>query len=165
MLQGESHCICKLHTLDQILGLKPLPRNWLLQMDNCVKHNKNQHLLVFLSLLTMRDVFEKVKLGFLIVGHTHEDIDGYFGYLSKNLSEENNYILANLLRAFMISQERPFILQLIQEVLDFKSWVLSCLKDGLETLVRHTNIHLFRFFIDSLGWLMMQYKVSPTYHV
>ncbi len=23
-------------------------------------------------------------------------------------------------------------------------------------------MHLFRFFVDSLGWLVMQYKVSPT---
>jgi hypothetical protein len=60
-------------------------------------------LLAFLSLLMMRDVFEEVKLGFLLVGHTHEDIDGCFGYLSKQLREENNYILANLMRAFMIS--------------------------------------------------------------
>jgi hypothetical protein len=56
----------------------------------------------------MRDVFEKVKSGFLVVGHTHEDINGCFGYLSKNL-EENNYILTNLMKAFMTSQERPFI--------------------------------------------------------
>jgi len=54
-----------------------------------------------------------VKSGFLIVGHTHEDIDGCFGYLSKKLREENNYILTNLMRALMISQKRPFILQLI----------------------------------------------------
>jgi CO dehydrogenase nickel-insertion accessory protein CooC1 len=38
--------------------------------------------------LTARDVFEKVKLDFLIVGHTHEDIDGCFGYLSKMLKEK-----------------------------------------------------------------------------
>ncbi len=82
-------------------------------MDNCIKDNKNRHLLTFLSLLTIRDVFEEVKLGFLIVGHTHEDIDGCFGYLSKKLKEENNYILVDLMRAFMISQERLFILQLI----------------------------------------------------
>jgi hypothetical protein len=54
-------------------------------MDNCVKNNKNRHLLVFLSLLTARDVFEEVKLGFLVVGHTHKDINGCFGYLSKKL--------------------------------------------------------------------------------
>jgi hypothetical protein len=28
-----------------------------------------------------RDVFEEVKLGFLVVGHTHEDFDECFGYL------------------------------------------------------------------------------------
>jgi hypothetical protein len=39
-----------------------------------------------------RDVFEEVKLGFFVVGHTHEDIDGCFGYLSKKLKEENIYI-------------------------------------------------------------------------
>jgi len=73
------------------------------QMDNYVKDNRNWHLLAFLSLLTARDVFEEVKLGFLIVGHTHEDIYGCFGYLSKKLKEENNYILTDLVRAFMIS--------------------------------------------------------------
>jgi len=61
----------------------------------------------------MKDVFEEVKLGFLVFGHTHEDINGCFRYLSKKLKEEDNYILVDLMRAFMISQERPFILQLI----------------------------------------------------
>jgi len=50
-----------------------------------------------------RDVFEEVKLVFLVVGHTHEDIDGCFGYLSKKLRREKNYILIDLMRAFMIS--------------------------------------------------------------
>ncbi len=58
-----------------------MPRNLLLQMDNCVEDNKNWHLLAFLSLLTIRDVFEEVKLGFYEVGHMHENIDGWFGYL------------------------------------------------------------------------------------
>jgi hypothetical protein len=51
----------------------------------CVKDNNNHHMLTFLSLLTMLEVFEELQLGFLVVGHTHEDIDGSFGYLSKNL--------------------------------------------------------------------------------
>jgi hypothetical protein len=62
-------------------------------------------------MLTTRDVFEEVKLGFLVVGHTHEDIHGCFSYLSKKLKEENNYILVDLMIAFMISQERLFIPQ------------------------------------------------------
>jgi CO dehydrogenase nickel-insertion accessory protein CooC1 len=39
-------------------------------------------------LLIIRDVFEEMKLmGFLVMGHTHEDIDGCFGYLSKKLKK------------------------------------------------------------------------------
>jgi hypothetical protein len=63
--------------------------------------------------LIVRDVFEEVKLGFYVVGHTHEDINGCFGYLLKKLREENNYILVDLMRAFMISNVKPFIPQLI----------------------------------------------------
>jgi hypothetical protein len=36
------------------------------------------------------------------------------------------------------------------------------LKDGLKMLVGHTNMHMFRFFVDSSSWPMVQYKVSPT---
>jgi CO dehydrogenase nickel-insertion accessory protein CooC1 len=79
-------------------------------MDDCVKENINRYLLVFLSLLMAKEMFEEVKLGFLVVGHTHENIDGCFGYLSKKLKKQNNYILANLMKAFMVLQERPFIL-------------------------------------------------------
>jgi len=77
-------------------------------MDNCVKDNKNRHFLTFLSLLKTRKVFEEVKLGFLVVGHTHEDIDGCFGYLSKKLREQNNYILVYLMKVliyYMVSSK------------------------------------------------------------
>ncbi len=49
-----------------------------------MKNNKNYHLLAFLSLLIACEVFEEVQLGFLVVGHTHEEIHRSFGYLSKN---------------------------------------------------------------------------------
>jgi len=48
-------------------------------MDNYVsKDNKNQHLLVFVPLLTIKEVFEELWLGFLVVDHMHENIDGIF---------------------------------------------------------------------------------------
>ncbi len=95
----------------QVVGAKPLPKKLLLQMDNCVKDNKNRHLLVFLSLLITKEIFEKVQLGFLVVGHMHEDIDKKFGYLSKKLKEHNNYVLADLMTTFMVSQKQLFIPQ------------------------------------------------------
>jgi CO dehydrogenase nickel-insertion accessory protein CooC1 len=78
-------------------------------MDNYVKDNNNKYLLAFLSLLTTREVFDEAKLGLLVVGHTHEDTDGCFKYLSKKLREQNDYIMADLIKAFMVSWERPFI--------------------------------------------------------
>jgi hypothetical protein len=54
-------------------------------------------------MLTAKEVFEEVKLGFLVVGHTHENIDGCFGYLSKKLRKQNNYTLADLRKVFMVS--------------------------------------------------------------
>ncbi len=86
-----------------------------------MKDNKNMYLLTFLLLLIGREVFQEVKLGFVVVGHTHEDVDGCFGYLSKKLRKQNNYILVDLMKAFMVSQERPFIPLLIQKILDFKN--------------------------------------------
>ncbi len=53
----------------------------------------------------MRDLFEEMKLGFLVVGHTYEDVDGCFGYLSRKLRKQNNYVLVDLMRVFMVSQE------------------------------------------------------------
>jgi hypothetical protein len=42
---------------------------------------------------------------------THEDIDESFGYFLKKLTEQNNYVMADLMKAFMFSQDFPFIPQ------------------------------------------------------
>jgi hypothetical protein len=93
----------------KFIDIKPLFRKLLLQMDNYVKDNNNRHLFAFLFLLTAREVFKEVHLRILGVGYTHEDIYGNFGYISKKLMERDNYVLANLMKAFMVSQDHPFI--------------------------------------------------------
>jgi hypothetical protein len=87
LLQGKSRYTTRLKTPNESVGPKPLSKNFLLQIDNYVKDIKNRYLLAFLLLLIAREVFKEVKLRFLMVGHTHEDIDGCFGYLSKKLKE------------------------------------------------------------------------------
>jgi hypothetical protein len=62
----------------------------------------------------------------------------------------------------MVSQERPFISQLIKNKLDFKTWALGCLKDSLKTLVGHTYLHIFRFIMHLFGWHVIQYRISLT---
>jgi hypothetical protein len=46
--------------MDKIVGVKPLLNKLLFQMDNCVKDNKNCHLLVFHSLLVAHEGFKEV---------------------------------------------------------------------------------------------------------
>jgi hypothetical protein len=81
-------------------------------------------------LLIAHKIFKEIQFGFLVVGHTHEDIDGSFGYLSKKLKNNNNYVMADWLKTFMFSQYHPFILQFIQDILNFKSWVNGYLNNG-----------------------------------
>jgi hypothetical protein len=52
-----------------------LPPKLFLQFDNCVRENKNRMVFTALSLLVHFDIFEEIEVGFMPVGHTHDDID------------------------------------------------------------------------------------------
>jgi hypothetical protein len=57
-------------------------------------------------------------------------------------------LMMDLMKTIMFSQDHPFIPQFIQEILDFKYWVNGYLNDGLDVLVNHTKMILFRFYMD-----------------
>jgi hypothetical protein len=86
-MHGGFHCLAALKVLEKFANVKLLLRKLFLQMDNCVKDNNNHHLLAFLYFLIATKVFEEMQLGFLVVGYTHEDIDGNFGYFPNKLKE------------------------------------------------------------------------------
>ena len=142
----------------------PLPKKLFLQLDNSAKDNKNRYVMAFCSLLTARRVFKEVTVGFLIVGHTHKDIDAHFSYFSKLLKMKNTYDLANLMKAFMDSQKTiAFIPELVQEVADFKKFLQGYQHDGANKLIGLREMHLFKFYVeekgDDMGWPVMRYKV------
>ena len=72
----------RIHKYDAQVGdnarFKRLTKTLLLQLDNCGSKNKNCYVFAYLSLLVAKGVFDMVQLGFLMVGHTHEDIDALF---------------------------------------------------------------------------------------
>ena len=78
---------------NQNLDFKPLPPHLLLQLDNAASDNKNRYVFMFLSLITALDVFITIEVGFLLVGHTHEDIDGTYGRMYSNLKSKDIYSL------------------------------------------------------------------------
>ena len=116
--------------------------------------------MAFLSLLTARGVFEEIQAGFLLVGHTHEDIDAYFSHLSKALKSKNTFVLADLMKAFMQSQDLSFMPEFIQEVADFKSFIHGYQSSGATRLIGLGEMHLFKFYVDDDGWPVMRYKKS-----
>ena len=142
----------------------PLPKKLFLQLDNSAKDNKNRYVMAFCSLLTAKRVFKEVTVGFLIVGHTHEDIDVHFSYLSKLLKMKNTCVHTDLMKAFMDSQKTTaFIPELVQEVADFKKFLQGYQHNGANKLIELGEMHLFKFYVeekgDDMGWLVMRYKV------
>lgn len=144
------------------LALKPLSKILYLQLDNTVKDNKNKFVMAFCSLLTSRRVFKEVAVGFLTVGHTHEDIDGCFSYLSRRLWKNNIYDFADLMKSFMDLQSLAFIPEFVQEVGDFKEFIKGYHHKGTNALVGLGEMQLFKFYVQDDGWPVMKYKKRCT---
>ena len=75
---------------------RPFPKVLYLQLDN-VNTNKSKALFAYLSNLVHMRVFEKVKVNFLMVGHTHENIDQLFSRFSVRLRKFNALTLDQLM--------------------------------------------------------------------
>jgi hypothetical protein len=62
----------------------PMPRNLHLQFDNCGE-NKNKEMFCYASLLVESKFVDEVHLNFLVVGHTHCNLDQEFSCVSKRI--------------------------------------------------------------------------------
>ena len=83
----------------------------------------------------------------MLVDHTHEDIDGYFSYVSNILRRSNTFVLDDLMKHFMESQKLSFMPHVVQEVADFKSYI----KGYVRPLEGMKDMHIFCYFADSDG--------------
>ena len=141
-----------------------LAKKLFLQLENSAKDNKNRYVMALCSLLTANGIFKEVTVGFLIVGHTHEDIDAHFSYLSKLFKMKNTNILADFMKAFIDSEKTiAFIPELVQEISDFKKFLHGYQHDGANKLIGLGEMHLFMFYVEEkcndMGWPVMRYKV------
>ena len=161
LLHGKSRCSTSIPASSSSTVPPPIPdrpaiplsKKLFLQLDNSANlDNKNRYVMAFCSLLTARRVFKEVTVGFLVVGHTHEDIDAHFSYLLKLLKMKNTYVLADLMKAFMDSQKTTaFIPELVQEVSDFKKLLQGYEYDGANKLIGLGEMHLFKFYVEENG--------------
>ena len=75
----------------------PLPRVLYIQLDNTPRENKNQVVLAYLCMLVEMKIVDKVKIGFLLVGHTHDQIDQMFSTISKKLARNDAFSLIRMM--------------------------------------------------------------------
>jgi hypothetical protein len=129
-----------------------LPPHLYIQLDNCSGDNKNYVVTGFLNLLVAKGVFETIEVGYLPVGHTHEDIDQVFSVLSRKLKYMDVLSFVDFeaacRAAFTKEIDKP-IVEYVNVKRDFKAWlenedgVLYRTRVGIKQ-VRYMRITSFR---------------------
>ena len=158
LLQGAEMCMDPLGPpLDIPISTKPPILN--VQMENAISNNKNRYVFSFRSLLVAKCIFCEVYINFMLVGHTHDDIDALFGNSSMALWKESFPTIPLLMKSFMKNETVLTILHLIQKVLDFKKFIANWILDGGESLMDHTKVHQFKFYVDSARIPILKYKI------
>jgi hypothetical protein len=108
---------------------KPFPTVLYLQLDN-VNSNKSVLMFQYLQWLVLRGVFDKIKVCYLLVGHTHEYIDQFFSRYVLQLGVTKSPARRRAVRGFGCTSSR-------------KSY----------TIYRYT-LYIFTFPTLSLQWLL-----------
>ena len=164
VLGGSEQCITsikpKLTAGPNPVGLVKLPPILHVQLDNCWRDNKSRYIKCFWSLLVAKGIFEEIQVSFLLVGHTHDDIDASFGRWSMKLRENDYPTVPLLMKSYMDLDKEPVIPALIEEVPDFKSFIEEYISE--DDLVGHSQGRQFRFYRGGNRWPLMQYKLRCT---
>ncbi|KAL3675985.1 hypothetical protein R1sor_025933 [Riccia sorocarpa] len=101
----------------------PLPPTLYLELDNTVRENKNNILFAYLAMLLDRNIFSKIKLGFLLVGHTHDFVGQMFSRFSQALRRENAFTMSRLRSVIQNSYDPKPITSVILQTWDFKNFI------------------------------------------
>ena len=109
----------------------PFPEHLVVQSDNTTAQAKNSETAQFLATLVGKYKFKTATLNFLIVGHTHEDIDLMFGILLAIVLRRLRFqtpdeLVTNILlgmAAHIAARGEELLCEHITHVRDFKVWL------------------------------------------
>lgn len=134
-----------------------LPDVLYLQMDNCARENKNRYVLAFMAYLVERKIFRKVKISFLMVGHTHEDVDQVFSKFSHWLIHAAT-TLEKLMTGFeKCFSPRPTSIR-TSDVYNITEW----LTPHINAIKNHSRPHVFKITSDESGKARLFWKEWST---
>ena len=143
-----------------------------LQLDNA-SDNKSKLLLAFIAYLVriQMGVFQVIKVSYLVVGHTHEDIDSYFSTISRHFKyvlkqcKTVGAFLEALTKCFVSPDLYPKSIEQINYCYDLSSLQTDFLDPHLN-LARFdmdektgNKVHHFIFKCNDEGQAVMQYKI------
>ena len=149
-----------IHVLVNILYMyrDNLPDTLYLQMDNCGRENKNRFVFAFCALLVELKVFRKIKVSFLMVGHTHEDVDQMFSRYSTYLRRQDVFTMDCLTSSFENCYTPSPTAVVLDEMPDVCRWLHTSIQD----MAYHSKPHVFKFTRDSNGKAKMVIKKWST---
>ena len=107
-------------------------------MDNS-SDNKSRRFFSFIAYLISKNVFQKIKVRYLVVGRTHEDIYGYFSFISRYFKKTLQQVLTisafvhGLFSCSTCSKTAPKCVEQIQYCYD------------CSVIEEHVDIHIARF--------------------
>ena len=109
----------------------PLPAHLVVQSDNTTAQAKNSVVNIFLSYLVARYKFQTTSLFYLVVGHTHEDIDQLFGLVLQLVLRKVNFetpvqlmhALVRLLREKIEGKGECLFVEDLTHIRDFALWL------------------------------------------
>ncbi|KAL3676560.1 hypothetical protein R1sor_026508 [Riccia sorocarpa] len=129
-----------------------LPPTLYLQLDNNVRENKNNILFAYLAMLLEKKVFTKIKLGFLLVGHTHDFVDQMFSRFSQALRRENAFTMSRLRSVIESSYNPKPVTTILTQTWDFKHFI-------------ETEPKLFRTLNDITQNQQYKFKIASALEV
>lgn len=140
---GSNHIIEAIHrTLQKkSLAAPKFPPVLYIQLDNCVRENKNRFTLAYLECLVAWGVFAEVQASFLPIGHTHADIDQTFSCTSGRLKTHDAITLSDLMKELKLSYTPSPTVTEMTNVVNFSG---LCRQENCIRNVR--NFTRFRFF-------------------
>ena len=108
------------------------PQHLVIQTDNTVAQTKNSHAAAFCSQLVGAGKFSTVTLNFLMVGHTHEDVDQLFGIITELVVRKHRWetpaeferiLLAELTPHVVDDRDEVIMVRGLSSIRDFESWL------------------------------------------
>tara|TARA_B110001452_G_scaffold156267_1_gene130110 strand:- start:498 stop:2438 length:1941 start_codon:yes stop_codon:yes gene_type:complete len=111
-------------TLASLFEARPMPSTLFIQADNA-SDNKCWAMLAFLGMLVHHGYTKDIFLSFLMVGHTHEDIDQLFSVIARHFRSIEQITTPSQFEVELqeaLALQEP-VLEPIKAVLDWASWL------------------------------------------